>query len=88
MRAQIQLGTSYRSPRFAAITPRMRYLSIDTQMTKPTQSTTTRATVMLSSRSRPPRIRQHSAYSKPVSDKLTAVAAWNRMNGDLLARSA
>jgi hypothetical protein len=44
--------------------------------------------VMLSSRSRPPRIRQHSAYSRPVSDRFTAVAAWYRMNGDRLARSA
>jgi hypothetical protein len=87
MRAQIQLGTSARSPRFAAITPRMRYLSIDTQMTKPPASATTRATVMLSSRSRPPRIRQHSAYSRLVSDRFTAVAAWYRMNGDRLARS-
>jgi len=66
----------------------MRYLSIDTQMTKPTGSTTTRATVMLSSRSTPPRIRQHSAYSMAVSDRFTAMAAWYRMNGDFLARSA
>jgi hypothetical protein len=88
MRAQIQLGTSARSPRFAAITPPMRYLSIDTQMTTPPASATTRATGMLSSRSRPPRIRQHSAYSRPVSDRFTAVAAWYRMNGDRLARSA
>ena len=47
-----------------------------------------RATVTLSSRSRPPRIRQHSAYSAPVSDRFTAVAAWYRMNGERCARSA
>ncbi len=61
MCAQIQSGTSYLSPRFAAMTPRMRYVSIDTQITKPTGSTTRRATVTLSSRSTPPRIRLHSA---------------------------
>jgi hypothetical protein len=66
----------------------MRYFSIDTQITKPTAITTIRATAMLSSKSRPPRIRQHTPYSAPVSDRFTAVAAWYRMNGDLLARSA
>jgi len=87
MCAQIQLGTSCLSPRLAATTPRMRYLSIDTQITKPIGSTTIRATVTLSSRSRPPRIRQHTPYSAAVSDRFTAVAAWYRMNGDRLARS-
>jgi hypothetical protein len=66
----------------------MRYLSIDTQTTRPTGSATMRATAALSSRSRPPRIRQHSPYSVAVSDRFTAVAAWYRMNGDLPARSA
>jgi hypothetical protein len=66
----------------------MRCLSIDTQITKPTGSTTMRATARLSSRSRPPRITQHSPYNRPVSDRFTAVAAWYRRNGDLLARNA
>jgi len=88
MRAQIQAGASYSSPRFAAPRPRMRCFSIDTQITKPTGITTMRATVRLSSSSRPPRIRQHSPYSVPVSDRFTAVAAWYRRNGDRLARSA
>jgi hypothetical protein len=66
----------------------MRYLSIDTQITTPTGITTMRATAMLSSRSRPPRIRQHTPYSVPVSDRFTAVAAWYCMNGDRLARNA
>src|SRR6266581_335908 len=87
MRAQIQPGTSSFSPRFAAPTPRMRYLSIDTQIATPTGSTMIRATVMLSSSSSPPRIRQHTPYSAPVSDRFAAVAAWYRMNGDFLARS-
>src|SRR6266851_2629532 len=87
MRAQIQPGTSSFSPRFAAPAPRMRYLSIDTQIAAPTGSTTIRATVMLSSSSSPPRIRQHTPYSAPVSDRFAAVAAWYRMNGDFLARS-
>ena len=43
------------------------------------------ATVMLSSASRPPRIAQHSPYSRQLSDKLTAVAACHRRNGDLRA---
>ena len=83
MRAQIQAGTSYRSPRFAAPIPRIRYFSTVSQMIKATGIATTSATVTLSSRSRPARIRQHSAYSSPVSDRLRAVAAWNRRNGDL-----
>ena len=88
MRAQIQSGTSHRSPRFAAMTPRMRYRSIDTQITRPTGIVMIRATVTLSSSSSPPRIRQHSPYSVAVSDRFTAVAAWYRMNGDRRDRTA
>ena len=61
MRAQIQSGTWYSSPRLAAPIPRMRYFSIDAQIATATGSATRSATVMLSSASSPPRIRQHSA---------------------------
>ena len=75
MCAQIQSGISPRSPRLAEIAPRMRYRSIDAQITRPNGSATTRATVMLSSASSPPRIRQHSPYSVAVSARFAAVAA-------------
>jgi putative oxygen-independent coproporphyrinogen III oxidase len=81
--AQIQAGTSYRSPRLAAPMPRIMYFSTVSQSPRASGMVTTRATVRLSSVSRPPRIRQHNAYSSPVNDRLKAVAAWNRRNGDL-----
>ena len=81
--AQIQAGTSYRSPRLAAPMPRIMYFSTVSQSPRASGMVTTRATVRLSSVSRPPRIRQHNAYSSPVSDRLKAVAAWNRRNADL-----
>jgi hypothetical protein len=52
----------------------MRYRSADAQIARPTGSTTMRATVALSSRSSPPRIRQHNPYSAAVSERFTAVA--------------
>jgi len=64
--------------------PRIRYFSTKSQIPKAIGMTTTSATVRLSSRSRPHRIRQHSAYSSPVSDRFRAIAAWNRRNGDPL----
>jgi hypothetical protein len=82
IRAQIQAGGSYRSPRFAAPTARIRCFSTEIQIARATGMTTTSAAVRLSSRSMPPRIRQHSAYISPVSDRFKAVAAWNRRNGD------
>jgi len=62
----------------------MRYFSTESHRPKTIGMTTTRAVVRLSSRSRPHRIRQHSAYSTPVSDRFRAIAAWNRRNGDRL----
>jgi hypothetical protein len=88
MCAQIQSGTSYSSPRLAAPIPRMRYLSIDAQIATATGSATPTATVTLSSISRPPRIRQHTAYSAPVSERFTAAAAWYRRNGERRERNA
>ena len=75
MRAQIHCGMSYGSPRFAAMTPRTRYVSIVTQIPKASDSAMTRAAVMLSSASRPPRMAQHTAYSRQLRDRLTAAAA-------------
>jgi hypothetical protein len=62
--------------------PRMRYFSTESQRPTAIGMVTTRAVVRLSSRSRPHRIRQHTAYSIPVSDRFRAIAAWNRRNGD------
>jgi hypothetical protein len=81
--AQIQAGTSYRSPRFAAPIPRIRYFSTQSQITKAIGIVTTSAAARLSSRSRPYRIRQQSAYSSPVNDRFRAMAAWYRRNADL-----
>jgi hypothetical protein len=61
----------------------MRYFSTESHRPTAIGMVTTRAVVRLSSRSRPHRIRQHSAYSSPVTDRFRAMAAWNRRNGDL-----
>jgi hypothetical protein len=58
------------------------YFSTESQIASATGIATSSATVELSSRSRPARIRQHSAYSSPVSERFRAMAAWNRRNGD------
>ena len=50
-------------------------LLLVSQSTSAIGTATTRATVRLSSRSRPPRIRQHSPYSKPVTVRFSARAA-------------
>jgi hypothetical protein len=68
----------------AAPIPRMRYLVTENQSAKAMGIVTTRAVLRLSSTSTPPKIRQHTAYSSPVSDRFSAMAAWWRVNGDIL----
>jgi hypothetical protein len=76
MVAQSQAGTSNRSLRWAALTPRIRYLSMSSHSAHRSARPTTSATVTLSRASRPPRITQHSPYTAAVSDRLSAIPAW------------